>query len=331
MFRPQRPSIKARDSSGNSVSLLNDEPSKSIDYQHYAPPDFLAFGSPGLIAAPSTISNSTPSTPDLMRADSYDSQRQTDPHSPTTPPYIDQYARQMSFGDLTSYKDPMYDQHDPMSFYPPPTQQYNVPVRPQFDTRLPSFSDPIFQQPAPQQQQQEEEQYPKGAKRYPCRFKESHGCDRTFTTSGHASRHSKIHTAEKAVQCTFAGCQKKFTRADNMKQHLETHYKDRARGSSSKPSSSKSSALTVAAGVKKQRAPSRTSSRAEIRPSPIEAPMPMAMSMPMPIMEQPLMDPALFEPYFPPSSSFTLNDIPDPLQSPNGLDALAAAAAQSQD
>ena len=268
-----------------------------------------------------------------MRADSYDSQLQTDPHSPTTPPYADYNAQQMSFG-VGSYKESMYEQHDAMSFYPPPTQQYTMPVRPQFDTRLPSFSDPIFQQnipeaPQQQQQQREDEQYPKGAKRYPCRFKESHGCDRTFTTSGHASRHSKIHTAEKAVQCTFAGCQKKFTRADNMKQHLETHYKDRTRGSSSKPSSSKSSALTVAAGVKKQRAPSRTSSRAEIRPSPVQASLPMAM--PMAIMEQPLMDPALFEPYFPPSSNFTMNDVPDPLQSPNGLDALAAAAAQSQD
>ncbi|KAK0383282.1 hypothetical protein NLU13_9195 [Sarocladium strictum] len=69
-------------------------------------------------------------------------------------------------------------------------------------------------------------------KRYPCRYRETHGCEKTFTTSGHASRHSKIHTAEKAVQCTFPGCQKKFTRADNMKQHLETHYKDKSRSSS---------------------------------------------------------------------------------------------------
>ncbi|KAK2073651.1 hypothetical protein P8C59_007916 [Phyllachora maydis] len=66
-------------------------------------------------------------------------------------------------------------------------------------------------------------------KRYPCRYRDSHGCEKTFTTSGHASRHSKIHTAEKAVHCTFAGCAKKFTRADNMKQHLETHYKDKSR------------------------------------------------------------------------------------------------------
>ncbi|GAO18174.1 hypothetical protein UVI_02037120 [Ustilaginoidea virens] len=68
-------------------------------------------------------------------------------------------------------------------------------------------------------------------KRYPCRYRDTHGCEKTFTTSGHASRHSKIHTAEKAVQCTYLGCQKKFTRADNMKQHLETHYKDKSRSS----------------------------------------------------------------------------------------------------
>jgi len=67
----------------------------------------------------------------------------------------------------------------------------------------------------------------KAAKRYPCRYKDSHRCDKTFTTSGHASRHSKIHTAEKAVPCSFEGCTKKFTRADNMKQHLDTHYKEK--------------------------------------------------------------------------------------------------------
>ncbi|PFH55177.1 hypothetical protein XA68_10513 [Ophiocordyceps unilateralis] len=71
------------------------------------------------------------------------------------------------------------------------------------------------------------------SKRYPCRYRDTHGCEKTFTTSGHASRHSKIHTAEKAVQCTYQGCQKKFTRADNMKQHLETHYKDKSRTSGS--------------------------------------------------------------------------------------------------
>ncbi|KAJ6782946.1 hypothetical protein PWT90_08937 [Aphanocladium album] len=37
------------------------------------------------------------------------------------------------------------------------------------------------------------------AKRYPCRFRNSHGCEKTFITSGHASRHSKTHPAIAAL------------------------------------------------------------------------------------------------------------------------------------
>jgi len=95
-------------------------------------------------------------------------------------------------------------------------------------------------------------------KRYPCRYRESHGCEKTFTTSGHASRHSKIHTAEKAVQCTYSGCSKKFTRADNMKQHLETHFKDKARVSTTRPSISarrSSSSSKSSAGRRSDMAP----------------------------------------------------------------------------
>ncbi|KAK4074917.1 transcriptional regulator family: C2H2 zinc finger [Purpureocillium lilacinum] len=62
-------------------------------------------------------------------------------------------------------------------------------------------------------------------KRYPCRCRDSHGCERTFTTSGHATRHSRIHTGDKNIQCTYPGCGKTFTRPDNMKQHVATHYK----------------------------------------------------------------------------------------------------------
>ncbi|KAL5344769.1 transcriptional repressor [Pseudogymnoascus australis] len=74
-----------------------------------------------------------------------------------------------------------------------------------------------------------------GSKRYHCRYASATGCEKTFTTSGHASRHSKIHTHEKGIQCAFANCPKEFTRTDNMKQHLETHFKDSRRR---RPSSS---------------------------------------------------------------------------------------------
>ena len=68
-------------------------------------------------------------------------------------------------------------------------------------------------------------------KRYPCKFRETYSCYKTFTTSGHASRHAKIHTAEKTVPCSWPGCSRRFTRSDNMKQHLETHKKDKPRAS----------------------------------------------------------------------------------------------------
>lgn len=71
-------------------------------------------------------------------------------------------------------------------------------------------------------------------KRFRCKYWEELGCTKTFTTSGHASRHSKIHTAEKSIPCSHPGCPKKFTRPDNMKQHLATHSKDRACSPSSR-------------------------------------------------------------------------------------------------
>ncbi|KFZ13234.1 hypothetical protein V502_06722, partial [Pseudogymnoascus sp. VKM F-4520 (FW-2644)] len=66
-----------------------------------------------------------------------------------------------------------------------------------------------------------------GTKRY-CRYDNTVGCE---MTSGHASRHSKIHR-EKCIQCAFAGCPTMFTRADNMKQHLKTHPSSSSTGSS---------------------------------------------------------------------------------------------------
>ncbi|KIX05014.1 uncharacterized protein Z518_05886 [Rhinocladiella mackenziei CBS 650.93] len=57
--------------------------------------------------------------------------------------------------------------------------------------------------------------------KYPCPYAQSHNCQATFTTSGHAARHGKKHTGEKGVHCPV--CDKAFTRKDNMKQHERTH------------------------------------------------------------------------------------------------------------
>ena len=50
-----------------------------------------------------------------------------------------------------------------------------------------------------------------GKKRYPCPFP---GCDKTFSTSGHSSRHSRIHTGEKPYRCSYPGCNAQFSRYD---------------------------------------------------------------------------------------------------------------------
>ncbi|PWN52832.1 hypothetical protein IE53DRAFT_304731, partial [Violaceomyces palustris] len=56
---------------------------------------------------------------------------------------------------------------------------------------------------------------------YPCQHP---GCDKTFSTSGHAARHNRIHTAgQKPYRCTFPGCKARFSRQDNSLQHYRTH------------------------------------------------------------------------------------------------------------
>ncbi|KAH6678408.1 putative transcriptional regulator NRG1 [Halenospora varia] len=269
---PTGPSMHARNSSGKQVSLLNDEPSKS---KHASSTSLYSFqNAPEMsrdLSNHSSPSIASPPTPTLMRADSYDSQNTSDAFSPITPHSLHDFGRQSSLMSMGTHKDqahydyrermPSYDEY-PSSQYPNPM---SLPIRPPYaESRTSSFSQP---------QVYDEESYHNisergGPKRYHCRYRETIGCDKTFTTSGHASRHSKIHTAEKAVPCTYKGCQKKFTRNDNMKQHLETHYKDRSRSSTSK-SGSKTSALTVSAGIKKRATPgpeNRNASRPEVSP-----------------------------------------------------------------
>ncbi|KAK0612951.1 hypothetical protein B0T17DRAFT_498869 [Bombardia bombarda] len=207
--------MHARDSYGRSVSLLNDDAS-SRGYHH--PVFRRSYQDP----IPQYDSPS-PNTPELLRSDSYDSHISNEPLSPMTPAY--DYAAAAP----PTFVDPQYSYED----YMDPSHGYVSTKRPRTlsDSRSTSYEDNDATSPGAE----------RSGKRYPCRYRETHGCEKTFTTSGHASRHSKIHTAEKAVPCSFHTCSKKFTRADNMKQHLETHYKDRSRPSSSRLSVSSSS------------------------------------------------------------------------------------------
>ncbi|GAB7347688.1 hypothetical protein MBLNU459_g5252t1 [Dothideomycetes sp. NU459] len=56
---------------------------------------------------------------------------------------------------------------------------------------------------------------------YRCPVAQRYGCIQSFTTSGHATRHAKMHCGKKDVVCPE--CDKSFTRKDNMEQHRLTH------------------------------------------------------------------------------------------------------------
>jgi len=260
-----RPRMNAKNSSGERVSLLNDETSatnqssKPVFRSPFA--GYATYDLPPMVPSYSNTSHSShssPRTPGLSRADSYDSQNTHDPLSPITPLPAMDFERHSQYPE-PGYKESQYELR--RSFDDHRLHQYQMPpMRPSYDrqTSYPELYDSDSYHGSPSD---------RGTKRYPCRYRDSHGCEKTFTTSGHASRHSKIHTAEKGVSCTFPGCQKKFTRADNMKQHLETHNKnnkDRSRTSLTRPAGVHKASSPSAAAIGRL---SRSPSASGIRPS----------------------------------------------------------------
>src|SRR5688500_17881612 len=80
---PMPLAFQLRDSHGRRVSLLNDEDEKPDIGRR---PELFTFTSYHPRAPPAN-SNSTPATPELLRSDSYDSNRLGEPASPITPQY----------------------------------------------------------------------------------------------------------------------------------------------------------------------------------------------------------------------------------------------------
>lgn len=150
-------------------------------------------------------------------------------------------------------------------------------------------------------------------RRYPCKFREI--CDKTFTTSGHASRHAKIHGGEKTIECSYEGCTKRFTRADNMKQHLETHKKDKSR---------RPDKLARGPSHAVMRRRQSASSRGSVSRFSTPRDSPPLLS-PAVTATAPLMSPGL------PTDGWSLSARPSvPSRTPSGLDALAMVAATEQ-
>lgn len=194
--------------------------------------------------------HSITSVPQLLRSDSFDSQNTRAPNSPVTPGFAaldGQSGYSAPHHPYPSEHSPAYDQSIRASAlsYTPYTYPKHSSTSPYTyhyeDTtsgaqRTPGYGYPRYAEPANRTGYNEGEVYTHGptnqdnkvGKRYPCRYRIEHNCMKTFTTSGHASRHMKIHTSEKSVPCSHAGCPKRFTRNDNMKQHVETHNKAKA-------------------------------------------------------------------------------------------------------
>ncbi|KAL3428004.1 hypothetical protein PVAG01_01513 [Phlyctema vagabunda] len=253
MSRPtlKRPSLPGRDSSGKRVDILNDD-SHSVRAPAMMPAISTILPRHSIDSIhPSYISS--PSTPNLTRADSYDSQNTGESNSPRTP--STPYESSSMDGRLSFSADA----------YPVYTQQ---PQYEDFHSMKSAPAQAFYPPSMPTQFFQDEQAYDEEAsyvsdrgnpRRFPCKFAAVHNCTKTFTTSGHASRHARIHSAEKSVACTHPGCTKKFTRADNMKQHLDTHSKDKDRSrNASKSQSTRPSVLYAPAGVRKQSSASST-------------------------------------------------------------------------
>ncbi|CAN0272585.1 unnamed protein product, partial [Ectocarpus sp. 6 AP-2014] len=59
-----------------------------------------------------------------------------------------------------------------------------------------------------------------GEKPYPC---EHPGCGKTFSQSGHLTKHMRTHTGEKPYPCEHPGCGKTFSESGHLTKHMRTH------------------------------------------------------------------------------------------------------------
>ncbi|KAJ7579246.1 hypothetical protein C8J56DRAFT_835008, partial [Mycena floridula] len=88
-------------------------------------------------------------------------------------------------------------------------------------------------------------------------------CERSFTTTGHLARHTRVHTGEKNHACPFPGCLMRCSRQDNLQQHYKIHLSSRSR---------KVSSRRRAEAATREIEPRNSSPSAQLFPSPPDTP-----------------------------------------------------------
>ncbi|KAH6574190.1 hypothetical protein BASA62_002558 [Batrachochytrium salamandrivorans] len=140
-------------------------------------------------------------------------------------------------------------------------------------------------------------------RRFACR---DLSCDQTFSTSGHLSRHMKLHTGELPHVCPILYCQSMFSRRDNMIQHYVSH--QRKLIVRNEIVHHKSDSAPVLSPGFDEKCKSRAKARAARKPKSVAA-----LSLPLHI-PSPTQDASLFVsgsgPGAPPSPELSLHDKP---------------------
>ncbi|KAJ1867192.1 transcriptional repressor [Coemansia sp. RSA 990] len=187
-------SLSIRTAGGQCVSILNDDTFSDSGASDTRSDSHLSFPSSTLHCIRRTHSSIGMNMP-------------TPQHTPTRLPSLSALVEAASMVSSSS-----------MSQLPPPcTQAYSPTHCLHLHPQQQVASAPAYSRSSARTQNK---------RKYQCSYP---GCGKAFTTSGHLSRHFRIHTGEKNYHCLYPGCTSRFSRQDNMMQHYRTHLSPRSR------------------------------------------------------------------------------------------------------
>ncbi|CDH58836.1 hypothetical protein RO3G_13206 [Lichtheimia corymbifera JMRC:FSU:9682] len=128
-------------------------------------------------------------------------------------------------------------------------------------------------------------------------------CNMVFTRSEHLARHARKHTGEKPFKCIVPGCERMFSRFDNMMQHTHTHDRQKKKNNDKGPSTRTTTTTTTP--------PSLASSPPTHNEAHVNATMLQSRTLPPP--SRPHDDPLRSPPKYGTTSSSSLASPPSPM------------------